>query len=146
MRASGVARMPSVIPQKFVNGCRLEPLPEMVVVRGKEGCIKVYSDGSVHDGKVGAAAILRREGKSDRVMKLHLGTTEQHTVYEAELVGMIMGLHLIKTERRSKTKCVLNIDNQAAIVAIKSEMKRLGQHLAASVLQLAKQLLDKNGS
>ena len=48
--------------------------------------IKVYSDGSAHDGKVGAAAILRREGKSDRVMKLHLGTTEQHTVYEAELV------------------------------------------------------------
>ena len=61
--------------------------------------IKVYSDGSAHSGKVGAAAILRQEGKPDRTLKLHLGTTAQHTVYEAELVGMILGLHLIKTER-----------------------------------------------
>ena len=105
--------------------------------------IKVYSDGSAHDGKVGAAAILKREGKPDRILKLHLGSTEQHTVYEAELVGMIMGLHLIKTEKGSKTKCVLNVDNQAAIVAIKSEMKKSGQHLAANVLQLAKQLLNR---
>ena len=110
--------------------------------------IKVYSDGSAHDGRVGAAAIIKREGKPDRTIKLHLGTTEQHTVYEAELVGMIMGLYLIKTETRGKIrdKCVLNVDNQAAIVAIKSEMKKSGQHLAANVLQIAKQILDHNRS
>ena len=62
----------------------------------------MYSDGSAHDGKVGAAAVLQREGKQDRTLKLHLGTTEQHTVYEAELVGMIMGLHLIKRKPRTR--------------------------------------------
>ena len=108
--------------------------------------IKVYSDGSAHDGKVGAAAVLQREGKQDRTLKLHLGTMEQHTVYEAELVGMIMGLHLIKTEAKNKTKCVLNVDNQAALVAINSEMKKSGQHLAANVLQIAKQLKESRGS
>jgi ribonuclease HI len=108
--------------------------------------IKVYSDGSAHDGKVGAAAILKREGKPDRILKLHLGTTEQHTVYEAELVGMIMGLHLIKTERRSKVSCALNVDNQAALVAIKSAMNKSGQHLAANLLQIAKQLHTRRGS
>jgi ribonuclease HI len=108
--------------------------------------IRVYSDGSAHDGKVGAAAILRREGKQDRILKLHLGTTEQHTVYEAELVGMIMGLYLIKTEKRSKVKCVLNVDNQAALVAIKTEMNRSGQHLAADLLQIAKQLVERRGN
>ena len=56
--------------------------------------IKVYSDGLAHDGKVGAAALLRHEGKPDRVLKLHLGTTDHHTVYEAELAGMLMGIHL----------------------------------------------------
>jgi hypothetical protein len=80
--------------------------------------IKVYSDGSVHGGWVGAAAILRREGKIDRILKFHLGTTSQHTVYEAKLVGMIMELHLIKTKRRNKPKCVLNVDNQAVLGAI----------------------------
>ena len=108
--------------------------------------IKVYSDGSAHDGQVGAAAILQRDGKQDRTLKLHLGTTEQHTVYEAELVGMIMGLHLIKTEPRNRVKCALSVDNQAALVAIKSEMKKSGQHLAASVLQIAKQLKESRGN
>ena len=108
--------------------------------------IKVYSDGSAHDGKVGAAAILRREGKPDRSLQLYLGTTEQHTVYEAELVGMLMGLHLIKTERQSTVKCVLNVDNQAALVAIRMEMTKSGQHLAANILQLVKQLHKSKGS
>ena len=102
--------------------------------------IQVYSDGSAHSGQVGAAAILKREGKTDRVLKFHLGTTGQHTVYEAELVGMILGLHLIKTEKRNKTKCALNVDNQAALVAVKSEMNKSGHHLAAHVFDLAAKL------
>jgi hypothetical protein len=98
--------------------------------------IKVYSDRSAHNGRVGTAAILKQAGKLDHILKLHLGSTDQHTVYKVELVGMIMGLHLIKTEPRSKVKCSLSIDNQAALVAIKSEMNKLGQHLAANILQL----------
>lgn len=108
--------------------------------------IKVYSDGSAHDGRVGAAAILRRSGKPDRILKLHLGNTEQHTVYEAELVGMIMGLHLIKTEWRNTVKCILNVDNQAALVAIKSKMNKSGQHLAAKLYQMAEKLHESKGN
>ena len=107
--------------------------------------IKVYSDGSAHSGKVGAAAILKREGHPDRALKLHLGTTGQHTVYEAELVGMILGLHLIKTERRNTTKCVLNVDNQAALKSIKTKMNKSGQHLAAIVHQMAAKLHESRG-
>ena len=108
--------------------------------------IKVYSDGSAHGGNVGAAAILRRNGRPDRTLKLHLGTTEQHTVYEAELVGMIMGLHLIKTEERNKTKCALSVDNQAALIAINTKMNKSGQHLAADVLRIAKQLTERRAN
>ena len=78
------------------------------------------------------------------MLKYHLGTTGQHTVYEAELVGMVMGLHLIKTEQCNRVKCVLNIDNQAALVAIKSEMNKSGHYLAAEVYKIAKKL-KKNG-
>ena len=108
--------------------------------------IRVYSDGSAHDGKVGAAAILKQDGKPDRILKLHLGTAEQHTVYEAELVGMIMGLYLIKTEGRNKTKCVLSVDNQAALSAINTKMNKSGQHLAADLLKMAKQLIERRGN
>jgi ribonuclease HI len=107
--------------------------------------VKVYSDGLAHDRRVGMAPILKCEGK-DQILKLHLGTTDQHTVYKAKLVGMIMGLHLIKTEPRNKVKCVLSMDNQAALVAIKSEMNKSGQHLAANILQTAKQLLERKGN
>jgi ribonuclease HI len=108
--------------------------------------IKVYSDGSAHDGKVGAAALLKREGNPDCTLKLHLGTTEQHTVYEAELIGMILGLYLIKTERRNKVRCALSVDNQVALVAIKSKMNKSGQHLAANLLKIAKQLQKQKGN
>jgi hypothetical protein len=59
---------------------------------------------------------------------------------------MIMGLHLIKMERRNGVKCALNVDNQAALVAIKSEMNKSGQHLAANLLQIAKHLHKRRGN
>ena len=114
--------------------------------RADANAIERIEDGSAHNGGIGVAAILKRDGKSDCILKLYLGTTEQHTVYEAELVGMIMGLHIIKRERRSNTSCVLNVNNRAALVAIKSEMKKSGQHLAASLIQSAKQLIGRRGS
>jgi ribonuclease HI len=108
--------------------------------------IKVYSDGSAHSRGVGTVVILKHKGKPDHILKLHLGTTDQHMVYEAELIGMIMGLHLIKTEPRSKVKCLLNMDNQAVLTAIKSEMNKSGQHLVANILQITKQLLEQKGN
>lgn len=59
---------------------------------------------------------------------------------------MIMGLHLIKTEWKNKVKCVLNVDNQAALVAIKSNMNKSGQHFAANILKLVKQLKKSRGN
>ena len=108
--------------------------------------IKVYSDGSAHDGRVGAEAILNQAGRTDRILKLYLGTTEQHTVYEAELAGMIRGLYLIKMEWRNVVKCALSVDNQAALVAIKLKMTKSGQHLVANLYQMAEKLHDCKGN
>jgi ribonuclease HI len=99
--------------------------------------IKVYSDGSIHNGKVGAAAVLFRRGKKGRTLQLHMGKASDHTIYEAELVGLILGMHLIKTEKKGKTKCALGADNQAAIKALQSELTKPGQHLAAEFLRMA---------
>jgi ribonuclease HI len=108
--------------------------------------IKIYTDGSSHNRNVRVAAILRRQGNPDRVLKHHLRTADHHTVYKAELIGILMGLHLIKTEKHNKVKCIINIDNQAALKAISSDLTKLGQHITAKILQLVKQLKQHGGN
>jgi hypothetical protein len=56
---------------------------------------------------------------------------------------MLMGMHLIKTEKRNKVKCVLNVDNQAALSAVNSDMTKPGQHIAAAIHKTIKQLLPR---
>lgn len=70
----------------------------------------------------------------------------QHTVYEADLVGMILGIHLIKTEQQSTVSCVLSVDNQAALIAINLKMTRSRQHLAARLHQMMQKLHKTKGN
>ena len=108
--------------------------------------IKVYTDGSIHRDKVGAAAVMYRKGKRTRTLRLHLGAASDHTIYEAELVGLLMGIYMIKTEKKGKTACAIGADSQAAIQALESELTSPGQHLAAEFLDLARQVaLSRSG-
>ena len=61
--------------------------------------VKVYTDRLAHGDKVGASAVLTRQGKADRVLRICLGTIKQHTVPEAEMVGLLLEVHLIATEK-----------------------------------------------
>lgn len=83
--------------------------------------IRVYSDGSAVDGGVGAAAVVMTDGRKTREKLFHLGSTEEHTVYEGEAVGMILALQLIKEEIEARggtpRTMALGVDNQAAIRA-----------------------------
>jgi hypothetical protein len=110
---------------------------EALIKADKEGreIIKVYSDGSAQEGKVGAAAILIRPGKETCKLHCHLGSTEHHMVFEAELVGLLLGLHLIKTEKK-RTKYAIGVDNQAAMTAVATPGNRSGHYLAVVLLWL----------
>jgi len=102
--------------------------------------VQVFLDGSAMEGKVGAAAILLRAGKPAHILHLHLGSEDKHTVYKAELAGILLGLHLINTERKNGTTFTLGSDNQAAIKAFQSNLRSLGHHLAREALHLAHQI------
>ena len=108
--------------------------------------VKVYSDGSAQNGKVGAAALLIREGEQDRTLHYHLGPSLQHTVHEAELVGLLLGLHLIKTERRGRTSFVVGADNQAALSALNSVKSTTGQYLADEIIESAASIKKQRNS
>ena len=58
---------------------------------------KVYSDGSGHDNRLGAAAVLHTKGNPRRIklLKAYIGTPNKHNTYEAEVIGAILATWLI---------------------------------------------------
>jgi ribonuclease HI len=99
--------------------------------------VKVYSDGSAQEGKVGVAAILIRPGKEMRKLHFHLGLTEHHTVFKTELVGLLLGLQLIKTEKAGSTSFALGVDNQATLTVVATPGNRSGHYLVDTFLTTA---------
>jgi ribonuclease HI len=67
----------------------------------------------------------------------HLGPDMEHMVHKAELVGILLGMHLLSTEKKGKTTTMLGIDNQAAIKAFESQLRNPGHHLAREALWIA---------
>ena len=66
-------------------------------------------------------------------------------MHEAELVGLLLGLHLIdKASARHKT-FALGVDNQAAIRTLQSDLRNPGQHLAREILRIANRIQKRKG-
>jgi ribonuclease HI len=105
--------------------------------------IKVYSDGSEANGKVGAAAIMIKPGKPSRTLHFHLGSDTEHTIQEAELVGLLLGVHLIKTEKKGNISFALGTDNQGAIKTLKTDLAQPGQKIALCLLETARNIQKK---
>ena len=77
------------IPAKPCNPAHIGKLPFKVSIapskeasiledRNAQELIRVYSDGSAHEGKVGAAAVLTQTGKPNRTLHYHLGSDSEH--------------------------------------------------------------------
>ena len=114
--------------------CREESIKE-VEHAGKE--VQVFTDRSALNGMVGAATILTREGNPPRVLHLTLGPEDEHTVHEAELARILLGMHLISTESHGSTTFTMGVDNQAAISAFHSTLRNPAHHLAREILKVA---------
>ncbi|KAG2129733.1 ribonuclease H-like domain-containing protein, partial [Suillus clintonianus] len=72
-------------------------------------------DGSGYKGGIGAAAVLIRDGQEPRKLRYHLGPNDEHTVYEAETLGLTLAARLLATERNVTYPVSILLDNQAAI-------------------------------
>lgn len=62
--------------------------------------------------------------------RLHLGSDQEHTVYEAELVGMILAVKMLQEEGAGRGgSMALGVDNQAAIRSTKAFHSQPGHYL-----------------
>lgn len=94
--------------------------------------VQVYSDGSLIDGGVGAAAVLYRKGVEEETLHKHLGPANQHTVYEAELVGIILALKLIQNISFYRT-ALIALNNMVAIQATELMASSPGLYLVDEI-------------
>ncbi|OAX30731.1 hypothetical protein K503DRAFT_818508, partial [Rhizopogon vinicolor AM-OR11-026] len=69
-----------------------------------------------------------RGDEAIRRKRFHLGSEKEHTVYEGELVGMILAVELLREERARGTMA-LGVDNQAAIRATGAFNSKPGHYL-----------------
>ena len=106
--------------------------------------VRVYSDGSGYEGGIGAAALLYINDRLVRSLRFYLGTSLEHTVYEAEGVGLLMGVHLLHGLSRQLTHpTVLGSDSQAAIRALGNQSAHSGQYILDAIHQAVERLHAK---
>ncbi|KZP13385.1 hypothetical protein FIBSPDRAFT_686736, partial [Athelia psychrophila] len=90
--------------------------------------IKVYSNESGIEGKIGAAAVLYRDGRQRTTMQYQLGSDTMHTVYEGEVVGTGLGVELLRTQKRARSASFY-IDNQVCLLGTQSIRSNPGHYL-----------------
>ena len=106
--------------------------------------VRVYSDGSSFNGGIGASAILYLRDRLINTLRFYLGTKQEHTVYEAEGVGLVMGLHLLSTlHSRFIYPTTLGSDSQAVIRALDNQRSHPSQYIIDSIHQAAEDLYRK---
>ena len=84
--------------------------------------LQIYTDGSGQDGMAGAAAVLFERGEVTRVLHYQLEPLEYHTTYEAELVGILLGVWIAQ-QALDADSASIKADSQAAIQALCAHKK-----------------------
>jgi hypothetical protein len=90
--------------------------------------VQIYADGSGLDGKAGAAAVIYWGIHPPKTLRFYLGPLTEHTTFEAEAVGVLLGLHMLSYEKDILTAHI-SIDNQAIIQALSARKPKAGKHI-----------------
>ena len=85
--------------------------------------------GSTRRGRTMMAALYVPGRCRPRILRYHLGPSTEHTVYEAEVVGALLALQLIRTGRRPGARISIRMDNVAVIQASTLRTSASGRYL-----------------
>ena len=96
--------------------------------------IKIFSDRSVVNGRVGGAAVLERNEQHKVVLCVHPGPSSRYTIFNRENVSLILTLTLALAAQRSQHVSVF-IDSQSVLKALDAASAHPGHYLTDLVLQ-----------
>lgn len=146
------SRMESILPVRF--RANWKPKLLTLIPADKESALRaarniqedvvVFSDGSCIEDGVGAAAELYHRGELRSYATFYLGPSKEHTVFESELVGILMGLGMILELEPGQTRIVIGIDSQAAIRATLLHSPSSGSYLVDLIHQRIEQIKDRH--
>lgn len=105
---------------------------------------KVYTDRSGFEGGIGASAILIHPNHEPRKTRYHLGMDKEHTVFEAEAVGLTMATYMLYAERDVELPIHIFIDNQAAIKSSDGLSSKPSHYLIDRLLRLIRAVKKKH--
>ena len=104
---------------------------------------KIFMDGSSINGKVGASAVLYVNDTKVASLQYHLGAASKHTVFKAELVGMILVAHLLNINEDLPLPASIFVDNQAAILAGEHPTTKPGHYLSIRFREIIQELHNR---
>ncbi|KAG2740535.1 hypothetical protein P692DRAFT_20655783, partial [Suillus brevipes Sb2] len=84
-----------------------------------------------------------QDGEVKDELRFYLGKDSEHTVYEGELVGMILAVELIRRAGGGESMA-LGVDNQAAIRATKAFNSQPGHHLMDTFHDSLREIIPDN--
>ncbi|KAF5367638.1 hypothetical protein D9615_010583 [Tricholomella constricta] len=135
-------RRPNYVPSfsTHIKGDKAKALAEANHIH-RIAPTSVHCDGSGYEGGVGASAVLFVNGIEKASLKYHLGPITKHTVYEAEIVGLTLGLHLLtSTSRQLHSITAIGSDSQATIKALGNQKPHPAHYLLDHVHTAAEKL------
>ncbi|KAF5381379.1 hypothetical protein D9615_008294 [Tricholomella constricta] len=107
--------------------------------RDNEAHIRIYTDGSGYKGQAGAAAILIADNRTPTKMQYHLGPLSRNTTFEAEAVGVALGLQLL-IETALPRSTSLALDNQGVIQSLDIYRQRQSHYHFDAIHEQARQI------
>jgi len=93
----------------------------------------IYTDGSGHDGHIGAAMY---SPTLRNVKCKYMGTEDTHNVYAAELMAIQMAVSLFEEKIEEYSNIYIFTDNQSAIQTIESPKRQSGQYIIKGILDI----------
>ena len=120
-------RPPSFEP---LHATRIDPDKKAALTHDKENentGVRIYTDGSGYGGHIGASAVLYENGVRKRTLQYTLGPDTEHTVYDGEAIGVLMGVKLASTSRLARTDntpVTISLDNTAVIISLNNQDSR----------------------
>ena len=84
----------------------------------------IFTDGSGYDKKIGAAAVMMKNGKALKTLRYHLGADTEHTVHEAESVAVTLALHMLAGLKKTLKEVTIGMDDKAVLSRLQSQKSK----------------------